>query len=250
MWRRSERIGRWVLASLTILLAVGTMTDVSAAGAPAGRFSVSRNAKMPDKVKQAVFEATQEWQTVLNDDDLFDAAEPTRTNVTVVWDTAHDARVAKDDAVAVTKKTGNLTKPAYEIVLYKRDINRAFKQDGFATQEQQLRTIIVHELGHTMGLTHSTNKHDVMYPMALGPTQHITADDVRQLPFAVRNGVQQDLARQDRAWFAPRRWLTMLTETVVKTFKRPHSLEIAALSFGGALVVTVVGTMVYNRRGR
>ncbi len=136
MWRRSERIGRWVLASLTILLAVGTMTDVSAAGAPAGRFSVSGNAKMPDKVKQAVFEATQEWQTVLNDDDLFDAAEPTRTNVTVVWDTAHDARVAKDDAVAVTKKTGNLTKPAYEIVLYKRDINRAFKQDGFATQEQ------------------------------------------------------------------------------------------------------------------
>lgn len=94
MWRRSERIGRWVLASLTILLAVGTMTDVSAAGAPAGRFSVSGNAKMPDKVKQAVFEATQEWQTVLNDDDLFDAAEPTRTNVTVVWDTAHDARVA------------------------------------------------------------------------------------------------------------------------------------------------------------
>ena len=176
MWRRSERIGRWVLASLTILLAVGTMTDVS-------------------------------------------AAEPTRTNVTVVWDPAHDARVAKDDAVAVTKKTGNLMKPAYEIVLYKRDINRAFKQDGFATQEQQLRTIIVHELGHTMGLTHSTNKHDVMYPMALGPTQHITADDVRQLPFAVRNGVQQDLARQDRAWFAPRRWLTMLTETVVKTFR-------------------------------
>ena len=162
---------------------------------------------MPDKVEQAVFEAAQEWQTVLNDDDLFDAAEATRTNVTVVLDTTHDARTAKDDAVAVTKNTGTPTKPAFEIVLYKWDINRALKQDGFATQGQQLRTIMLHELGHTMGLAHSASAHDVIYPMTLGPTQHITAEDVRQLPFAVRDGVQQELAKQDRAWFAPRRWL-------------------------------------------